>query len=470
MVWVILLLTLILRVINLNQSLWLDEAISALAVRDYSYIGIIRDFLTGDTHPPLYYLSLKFWIDIFGFSEISMRSLSVLFGVVTVYVVYQIGRKFKNKKFGILTSLFLTTAPLHIYYSQEVRMYALSSLAVSVGVLVFLHLMDNPERKNWILFSLSLLLIGLVDYLPLLIIPVFWRYASLAKKRKIWWKPFLFSHLPLLGFLIIWFPIFYKQTLGSRAALISFPAWGELLGKGNLKELALVWVKFIIGRLPVEQSLTFALLIGIVSIPFLYAFLKAGKEKNKLHFFWLWLGAPISISFLGSFFVPGFSFFRLLFVLPAFYFLVAHGLLSAKLSKAWIAMILVLNLSFSLSYIGNDVRWREDWRSAVSFVEEKVGDEGAVLMAFPEPFASYRWYSKRSQIAFGVVDFGADERDIFSKLEKVTHGKQSLFTFDYLMDVTDPQRAVYQGLGELGYGEKDVKNFRGVGQVRLWEK
>lgn len=91
-------------------------------------------------------------------------------------------------------------------------------------------------------------------------------------------------------------------------------------------------------------------------------------------------------------------------------------------------------------------------------------------MAFPEPFASYRWYSKRSQIAFGVVDFGADEGDILSKLEKVTEDKQSLFSFDYLMDVTDSLRIVYQSLGELGYSEVEVKNFRGVGQVRLWEK
>ena len=104
MILAILLFAIILRVINLNQSFWLDEAISGLAARDYSFVGSIKDFLPGDTHPPLYYLLLKFWTNIFGFSEISMRNLSVIFGVATVYVVYLLGRKVKDEKFGFLAS------------------------------------------------------------------------------------------------------------------------------------------------------------------------------------------------------------------------------------------------------------------------------------------------------------------------------------------------------------------------------
>ena len=159
MIWAALALALVLRVINLNQSLWLDEAISALAVRDYSYSQIISAFIIGDTHPPLYYFILKAWSGAFGYWEPTLRVLSVIFGVLTVYVVYLIAKKIGGKKLGIVSSFLLAPAPLHIYYSQEIRMYSLSSLAVSLAVFLFIRLLDkNPNRKDWILFSLSLLL------------------------------------------------------------------------------------------------------------------------------------------------------------------------------------------------------------------------------------------------------------------------------------------------------------------------
>src|SRR4029078_7831305 len=103
----LLLLGLILRLISLNQSLWLDEAIGAIAVKNYSYVGIVTDFIKGDTHPPFYYLTLKLWTDLFGYSEIAMRMLSVIFGVATVWVVYKIAKflsfvhEIKRQKGGV---------------------------------------------------------------------------------------------------------------------------------------------------------------------------------------------------------------------------------------------------------------------------------------------------------------------------------------------------------------------------------
>ena len=57
----ILLLALIVRLIGINQSFWLDEAIGAIAARDYGYVEIVTKFITADNHPPGYYLLLKLW-------------------------------------------------------------------------------------------------------------------------------------------------------------------------------------------------------------------------------------------------------------------------------------------------------------------------------------------------------------------------------------------------------------------------
>lgn len=470
MIWLIVIVAFVLRITNLNQGLWLDEAISALASRDYTYLGIIKDFLPGDTHPPLYYLSLKFWTGLFGFSEISMRTLSVIFGVATVYLVFLIGKKIKNEKLGMVASLLLATSPLHLYYSQEVRMYAMTTLAVSLSFYVYLYVIDNPKNKYWVLFSLSLLLIGLADYLPLLIIPVYWIYALIKRKRKEWWKKLLLAHLPLLFFALVWAPIFYQQSLGSRATLLSFPEWGVLLGGASIKQLVLVWVKFILGRVSFSPEVVYGAIVLLASTPFIYLIYRSLLRKEKFFLFWLWYILPLGTSFLGSFFVPGFSYFRLLFVLPALYLLVAVGVINVKLKKVWISIVVVLGLIFSLVYVKVESFLREDWKSAVAFVEGKASSSSAILMVFPEPFAPYRWYSQRPEIAVGVKEFGDGKKEVESKLKTILAKKDTLFTFDYLMDVTDPERYVFQVLEDFAYEEREIDNFRGIGQVRYWER
>src|SRR3989344_4750352 len=113
------------RMISSGQSLWLDEAISALAVKNNTFLELITKFSLGDTHPPLYYLILKAWTSIFGFTEVALRAPSVIFSVLTVYFTYKLGEFFGGKKMAILSSVLLAFAPLHVYYSQEARMYAL---------------------------------------------------------------------------------------------------------------------------------------------------------------------------------------------------------------------------------------------------------------------------------------------------------------------------------------------------------
>src|SRR3990167_991541 len=145
----IVVLALILRVVVINQSLWLDEAIGALVVKNQGFWQILTEFPKHDNHPPLYYLVLKAWSEIFGYTEVALRSLSVLFGVTSVYFVFKISKLFGAKQLPYLAALLLATSPLHIYYSKEARMYAMAALLASAAVFFFL-------RKNWIAFSILL--------------------------------------------------------------------------------------------------------------------------------------------------------------------------------------------------------------------------------------------------------------------------------------------------------------------------
>src|SRR4030042_4959881 len=148
----ILFLALLLRLISLNQSFWLDETTSGYVARDFNFRQIINGFAPGDFHPPLYYLLLRVWGLFFGFSEVALRSLSVIFGVGSVWIIYKIAKEF-GLKHPELASLILAALGLHIYFSQEARMYVLASFFVLLSFLFFVKTLKKGRVGDFIGFG-----------------------------------------------------------------------------------------------------------------------------------------------------------------------------------------------------------------------------------------------------------------------------------------------------------------------------
>src|SRR3989339_1113947 len=86
----ILILGLGLRLINLNQSFWLDEASQAqMSSRTVEWIWSGRQ---NDFHPPLFYLLAHFWLQL-GKSEFFLRLLPVFFGTANIWAIYALSKK-----------------------------------------------------------------------------------------------------------------------------------------------------------------------------------------------------------------------------------------------------------------------------------------------------------------------------------------------------------------------------------------
>jgi len=455
MVWLILTLAIILRLILINQSLWLDEAIQVLAVRNFSYSSLITQYSIGDFHPPLYHLILKFWTSFFGFSEIAVRSLSVLFGVGTIVVVYLIGRQLGGKTLGILSALLLAAAPLHICYSQEARMYAAAAFFVSLAVFAFLRLIKNGSFFNWSFFFISLLLFFYTDYLPwLMVIPfnlwVFWQRKNLGKSWVIRW---LVIQLGLLVFLLPWFPFLAKQLAVGYAASQTAPLWGQTVGGFTFKALPLTFAKFIFGRISFDDKvfygLVFLLSFSFFTLLILKNFAKLSKEKVLVL---LWFILPIILGWIFSLFLPVYSYFRFLFVLPAMYILIAWGIELFKPSKTRIKMIIVV-LIFSLAsqiYFWFNPRFhREDWRGAVSWIEEKAKgvNSGAVFVTIYQT-APYNYYAAK------VPFYGPDGWQ--------AENLKQIFLMRYVQPIFDPKDLLRQKVEGSGYQKVEEKDFNGV--------
>lgn len=126
-------LALLLRILRLDfQPLWWDEGYSVWFATHP--LGQMVALTAEDIHPPLYYALVSLWTALLGRGPVAFRLFSVLAGTLAVPVMYLAGRVLLGRRGGLLAAFLLAVNPLHIYYSQEVRMYGLVALW-SVGIL-----------------------------------------------------------------------------------------------------------------------------------------------------------------------------------------------------------------------------------------------------------------------------------------------------------------------------------------------
>ncbi len=425
-VWPVLLAALALRLISLNQSLWLDEATSA-NVAGFSFAKILVNFSPSDFHPPLYYFVMKIWVSLFGSSEISLRIPSVISGMATVFFIYKIGKKLFGQRTALTAALLASTSGLLIYYSQEARMYALSTALVTLSVYLLLE-------KRYLLFSVVLAAIGMTDYVSLFVLPVFWLFAYRDKKFQI-------SNLPLVAMFAVWLPVFLRQLSNGLSVKSSLPAWWNTLGTPTLKNIALIPVKFALGRISFDNTMTYALVVFAVLGIFSYILLKSLKGNR---FLWAWMLIPVILGIIISFKIPTLSYFRFLFALPPFYLLLANGVcrFEGRRFLFLTVVLLTINILSSLYYLLNPKFQREDWRSAA----KAIGSQMVVFPADSQKEALI-YYKKGSQ----VVDItGFDGRE------------NTVWLSRYVWGIFDPGDNARKKMISLGYNKVRQADFNGV--------
>jgi mannosyltransferase len=132
----ILLLGLAFRLFHLDYlSLWNDETFS----RYYYQSGIRYMWTEGlqwESSPPLYYMAIGVWMQIFGTGETGMRSLSVAASLGAIILVYALGREMLSRRQALLAAALFAASATQIYFAQEARPYSLLLLPVAATLLL----------------------------------------------------------------------------------------------------------------------------------------------------------------------------------------------------------------------------------------------------------------------------------------------------------------------------------------------
>ncbi|MEO8287321.1 MAG: glycosyltransferase family 39 protein [Chloroflexota bacterium] len=169
LVWAVVLLGALLRIYRYSSlSLWVDEGLT-LEFSRLPWDTVLGLHGAYETHPPLYFALVKA-ASMFAPELTAGRLVSVVAGILTLSLLYILAAPLIGRRGALAAASVLAISPLHIWYSQEARPYALSMLFVCASYMAlvkFYRSAGRPDRRDhlWAAFyGLMVLLAVYTEY------------------------------------------------------------------------------------------------------------------------------------------------------------------------------------------------------------------------------------------------------------------------------------------------------------------
>jgi 4-amino-4-deoxy-L-arabinose transferase-like glycosyltransferase len=176
----------LLRIYDLGaQSFWLDESISsiaAIALMEKGMPILPSGFMYSREILNTFLMASSF--KIFGINEFAARLPSVLFGTLTILLVYIIGSKWGNKRIGIIAALLVTFSVWEIAWSRQARMYQQLQFFYILSLYLFYEFIQNRSLKNLALLALSFIGSVVSHAFGYALIPLFLLYLLILTLKE----------------------------------------------------------------------------------------------------------------------------------------------------------------------------------------------------------------------------------------------------------------------------------------------
>ena len=331
---------LIIRSYNLgSHNLWFDEVITFVSAKYFREINLYKlsSFMSLLNHH-LYYLLLNLWTVYFGKSELALRSLSMIFGILSIPLIYKLGKLFFNERVGLISAFILSISPIHIWYSQEARGYSLSTFLVMSIVYFYIAAVERNKLHLWIGFIVSSILAVYSNYFCFYIIISTGALIFLKNYRyllKRWLESFCFILIAFLPQL----PNLLKQSIS-----IEENFW---IPRPHLSSIVTTLENFNVGYNATAgiHFFTFILFSSLLLLGIQRWWQEKRKELISLISF---LFIPIIFTFLISQKMPIYLDRQLMLFSPFYYIIVAAGLEKIELRVVKIIVYLSMLLAVLL--------------------------------------------------------------------------------------------------------------------------
>lgn len=502
-----------LRLYRLNyQDIWWDEARNIdVATRPLAQVAVAPEL---DIHPPLYFYTLHAWTDITGKSSFATRFLSVWFGILTLALTWQLGRKLTpgpGHQAGLLTLIIAAFAPYGLAEAQETRMYTFSWAILAAGMLALLWSLQKEKAWNrWLTFALLAAAALLTHYSSIFVLAAWgvwlliWALrcdaslpkASVAKGRPAAarlivsprayvkcvahtrrWTKLAGVGAVMVGVFLPVLPIALRQIPGYNNPNLSLPGLGQYLAQ--------LYRAFTLGEFtPSPIWETGKWVWGVTLLGGAALYIRQRKQKNNwrtwsLLIIWLFGGLAIFYGVLLA--RSAFNARYISFILPAFWALAGWALTGWKrLARPlpWIGIAILLGLSIPSLHadLFDSTHFREDMSGVVRYLQAHATPDDIILVDQRYPFGFYwqRWNNDFNGLPPSKPADQAPAQYLFvdiarldARLTQLAGQAHKVFWVTWYESDMDPRGAVPALLD--AYGRLTAtQDFRGY-KVRTWQ-
>jgi hypothetical protein len=147
---VLLAISAVLRTRELSGQFWFTEAI-ATGIAQHSFGGVLRA-AKANGGAPLYYILLHWWTSGFGTTEAEVRSLSLLFSLLTIPAAGWAAWSLGGARAGYFAATVFAFGSIGTQYAEQAQPYSLLLLLGVLAITGFLHAFVYRRRRYLWLF------------------------------------------------------------------------------------------------------------------------------------------------------------------------------------------------------------------------------------------------------------------------------------------------------------------------------
>ena len=199
-----------------NNNVWFDEAYTLSLIR-HNFSDLIS-IIKSDMHPPLYFISLKLFSEIFGYSVLATKIFSVIGYIATLLLGCTVIKKYFGSFASIIYMLAVGAIPMSLYFSGQQRSYSWCIFFVALCFIEALLFIENNKYNHCFIFVISALSAAYNHIYALLAIGIIFAFVNiyiLIKNRKLIKAIILSDILIIIGYLPWFLPLLFQTKAAS---------------------------------------------------------------------------------------------------------------------------------------------------------------------------------------------------------------------------------------------------------------
>ena len=300
----------ILRFYHLSQIPYTFDELSTLLRLNFSNFSDLVEFgIKPDTHPAGLPVFLYYYTKVFGMSVVAVKSVFIVFGIVSVFVVYKLGEKWFNKTAGLFAASLMAVLQYPITQSQIARMYGFGILFVLLTVW-YLYRYVSREKVSFgclLGFVLSASLSSYTHYFSLLFVAIVGVTGLfLLKGKKL--RYYILSGIVIFILFVPHLGIFESHLqkggiswLGPLKFHTVLTYFKYFFNQSILVLLSIVLILFFLFKLKLKDSKYRSISAVWFLLPILIGSIYAYLSVNVMHEKVLYFSYPFLLLFISSF-------------------------------------------------------------------------------------------------------------------------------------------------------------------------